>query len=290
MGMLMFMSSLSFSLSAEEYGSMIRQDRVWLCSSWERGEHTAKYMKFMDSKDFMDKTYTRVSTIKKVTWDNNMTNIIIEEDIDETEAWMREENGKVYLLLEGWDTDHNVSGSSTGLYEGLLYDFNAEDGSSYEGIAQYRSYENDPGWYYEGSYHVSSVGTETVGDKEVKCWNVRFSLKGSEELSPQIYRIVEGIGIIEYGGLFYLETYEHTSGGSHFYNIFDCCMDMDGNILYPKDFKDELPGGGLTSSVTAVGMEIPAQNTPLYDVLGRRITEPAPGQLYIRNGKKFVGK
>ncbi|MDE7350241.1 MAG: hypothetical protein K2N25_04185 [Muribaculaceae bacterium] len=277
----------AFPLSA----SFIRQDRVWLCSTQELGEHTAKYMKFMDSKDFMGKTYTRLSTIKKVKSDFSMTNIRIEEDIDETQAWMREENGKVYLLLDGWEPDPEMySDSSSGLYEGLLYDFNAEDGSSYEGISQYCRYENSTGLYCEGSYLVTSVGTEAVGDEEVKCWNVRFSPKGQEELSPQVFPIVEGIGIIDYGGLFYLETFYMTSGGSNFYNSFDCCMDLDGNILYPKDYNKELPGGGLTSSVTEIGQEAVAEAAPLYDILGRRITEPAPGQLYIQDGKKHIAK
>ncbi|MDE6551680.1 MAG: hypothetical protein K2K98_01770 [Muribaculaceae bacterium] len=275
----------TFPLSA----SFIRQDRVWLCSTQELGEYTAKYMKFMDSRDFMDKTYTRVSTIKKVTWDFGMTNIRIEDDIDETEAWMREENGKVYLLLDGWGPDSEMySGSSTDPYEGLLYDFNAVNDSSYEGISQYRHFGNDPGRYCEGSYLVTSVGTETVGDEEVKCWNVKFCPKGQEELSPQVFSIVEGIGIIDYGGLFYLETFYMTSGGSIFYNSFDCCMDLDGNILYPKDYNKELPGGGLTSSVTEIGQEAVAEAAPIYDILGRRITEPVPGQLYIQGGKKHI--
>ena len=273
---------------------LIRQDRVWLCTSWERGEHTAKYMKFMDSKDFMDKTYTRVSTIKKVMWDYGMTNIRIEDDIDETEAWMREDNGKVYLLLDGWDPyPYADSESSNGPVEGLLYDFNAEDGSTYEGIAQYRSYENDPGWYYKGFYHVSAVGMETVGDEEVKCLDVWFSpvLEESGDISTKTYRIVEGIGIVEYGCLYYAETFDHTSGNT-FYNDFDCYMDQDGNILYPRDYDKELPGGGLTSSVIGIEAYNAAEacDAPIYDILGRRITAPVPGQLYIQGGRKHIAK
>ena len=268
----------------------IRQDRVWLCTSWERGENTAKYMKFLDSKDFMDKTYTRVSTIKKVTWNYGNTNIRIEDDIDETEAWMREENGKVYLLLNGWEPyPYTDSDSSTELYEGLLYDFNAEEGSSFEGTAMYRYYENDPGWYCEGFYHVASIGSDTVGDEEVKCWNVRFSpaLEEYGDTSAMSYPIVEGIGIVEYGCLYYAETFDHTSG-YNYYNSFNCCMDLDGNILYPMDYNKELPGGGLPSSV--ITTEQPESDAPLYDILGRRISAPAPGQLYIQGGKKHIAR
>ena len=267
----------------------IRQDRVWLCTSRERGENTAKYMKFKESKEFHGKSYTRVSTIKKVKWDYGMTNIRIEEDIDETEAWMREDNGKVYLLLDSWEPSPYVDDSvvSTGQYEGVLYDFNADVDSSYDGIAQYRFYENAPGYYFDGFYKVLSVGTATVGGEEVKSRVVKFYLNGEDEVLPQVYKIVEGIGIVEYGGLYYLETYEHVSGDND-YNWFDCCMDLDGNILYPMDYNKELPGGGLPSSV--ITTEQPEAEAPLYDILGRRIANPAPGQLYIQGGKKRIAK
>ena len=271
---------------------LILPDRVWLCTSWERDEHTAKYMKFMESKDFKDKTYTRVSTIKKVMWDYGMINVRIEDDIDETEAWMREENGKIYLLLDGWyPYPYSDSDSPNDPVEGLLYDFNSVAGSTYGGIAQYRPYENDPGWYYEGWYHVSAVGTETVGDEEVKSWYVRFGLTEDEDMdkSSKAYHIVEGIGIVEYGGLYYLETYDHTSG-FNFYNGFECCMDLNGNIIYPKDYNGELPGGGLTSAVEGIPAEHPDAGTTLYDILGRRIANPAPGQRYIQGGKKHIAK
>jgi hypothetical protein len=32
------------------------------------------------------------------------------------------------------------------------------------------------------------------------------------------------------------------------------------------------------------------ESAPLYDLMGRRITSPAKGQIYIQNGKKFIGQ
>ncbi len=278
----MLLTGFSIPAFSSEPTSMIRQDRVWLCTSWERGEHTAKYMKFTDSKEFMDKTYTRVSTIKKVTWDYGMTNLRIEENIDETEAWMREENGKVYLLLDGWENYQDAT-SSTDLVEGLLYDFNAEKDSSFPGIAQYCSYEGRQGMYYQGWYHVSAVGSETVGDEEVKCWDVWFgqTKEGEREEPAKLYPVVEGIGIVEYGCLYYAETFDHTSG-FNFYNDFCCYMDTDGNILYPKDYNEELPGGGL-SSAPVVGMQ-----TESIGYSGKMIS--APGcliEIFDLTGKKI---
>jgi hypothetical protein len=33
-----------------------------------------------------------------------------------------------------------------------------------------------------------------------------------------------------------------------------------------------------------------AESAPMYDLMGRRITSPAKGQIYIQNGKKFIGQ
>lgn len=227
---------------------LIRGDRVWVAESWLKGKRVVKYMKFMEARDFMDQTYTRVATIKRVTWTetlDDITNIEIEDNIDETEGWMREENGKVYLLLDGW-VNYTLPDFATDLTEGLIYDFNADDTSTFEGISMYRYYENYPVRYFEGWYRVSSMGKEIVGDEEVKCWDVKFKPLGDNEESSSAYRIVEGIGIIEYGCLFYIETFEHTSY-YNFFNDFCCCLDLDGKILYPKDYDEELPGGGLSS-------------------------------------------
>ena len=117
----LLISLLSFAQDSNNGNVMIRQDRVWVSTGyqWNTKEHTIRYMKFMDTKGFMDKTYTRVSTVKKVTWTGDgATDMRVEENIDETEAWMREEDGKVYLLLDGWQSYDDSS--ATALSEGLI--------------------------------------------------------------------------------------------------------------------------------------------------------------------------
>ena len=31
-------------------------------------------------------------------------------------------------------------------------------------------------------------------------------------------------------------------------------------------------------------------NAPVFDILGRRVSELTPGQIYIRNGRKFMAR
>jgi hypothetical protein len=46
-----------------------------------------------------------------------------------------------------------------------------------------------------------------------------------------------------------------------------------------------------TSDVHSIDAEDSSFKTaPIYDLMGRRITSPAKGQIYIQNGKKFVGQ
>lgn len=39
-----------------------------------------------------------------------------------------------------------------------------------------------------------------------------------------------------------------------------------------------------------IGAETRQDDNAIYDLLGRRVTNPLPGTIYIRNGKKFVLK
>ncbi len=261
---------------------LIRDDRIWVCTSCERERHVAKYMKFMEDGDFGGKTYTRVATIKRVEWlMDDEDNATVENGVDLTEAWMREEDGVVYLLLDGWvpltDPDEVPD-----IQEGVLYDFNAPEHATYGAVSQYRSFEGDLGYYLEGENYVCALATDIVGDDEVQCWEIKFRPTG-EDYDPTgpVCPVVEGVGIVEHGCLYYAETYLLTSGFNN-YNEFYCYMDSSGNILYPVGMTDELPGGGLTGT-PAVQQEVghiiydgdlvscPNASIAVYDMAGNLV-------------------
>ena len=228
---------------------LIRPDRVWVSISRERWETHCKIYDAQGFKGLFEQIlYARLHN-KKVIWENNdVKNAMIEENIDETEAWIREEDGKVYLLLDGWER-YGESSSTTTMTEGLLYDFDAKKGVSYDGISMYQYYEDCPGYYIECVNLVYEIGREGVGEDEVESWKILTFILGDEEedIPTQSYLIVEGIGLVEYSCLYYADTLLHTSG-FNYYNNFYCYMDTSGNVLYPKDFKGELPGGGLAAT------------------------------------------
>ena len=44
------------------------------------------------------------------------------------------------------------------------------------------------------------------------------------------------------------------------------------------------------SGINDIAIDQDEQNAPIYDLQGRRITQPSANTLYIRNGKKYFHK
>ena len=73
------------------------------------------------------------------------------------------------------------------------------------------------------------------------------------------------------------------------------------NILEGLETLDKIIPGVANDDTLLYGPEIKffsneietdnnANNSALYDIQGRRIVAPVKGQIYIVNGKKFIGK
>jgi hypothetical protein len=48
--------------------------------------------------------------------------------------------------------------------------------------------------------------------------------------------------------------------------------------------------GGNTTDIDAVTTITPSNDELIYDIYGRRVTEVKKGNIYIKNGKKFIVK
>ncbi len=66
-----------------------------------------------------------------------------------------------------------------------------------------------------------------------------------------------------------LEAYKNAPGWNYFYNFIET---------------DEFP----LTEIDAIQTSTTEGDGRMYDLMGRRINKPAPGQIYIQNGKKFV--
>ena len=48
--------------------------------------------------------------------------------------------------------------------------------------------------------------------------------------------------------------------------------------------------GGESTGLQTIGNDLWNNNTPIYDLSGRRVMHPAKGGVYIQNGRKFINK
>ena len=78
------------------------------------------------------------------------------------------------------------------------------------------------------------------------------------------------------------------------HNEVNRVFDMDGNAIFNAIdgiSYDDLHYGAFGNQNTVDFLDKDCRyDDPLYDILGRRIANPAPGQLYIQGGKKHIAK
>ena len=294
---------LSLSVSASEYKPMIRYDRVWECRSIasDHSQGVNKCMKFDGTEEINGKTYHRIVTFKKAFPVTEIGGNIIGyemEDCYEPEGYMREEDGKVYTLAVAYNPEEDYfsgnryvpdfveSTNQPECVENLLYDFTLDQGDVYEGMT---FVERDA---IVESFKVLNISSVRIDGEECKMMYISRVDENNYDEPYYWYRpIVEGIGAVDRGCLNYHE-FSSIPAKIWYWNYFLRLFDMEGNLLYSNDPTREYDGldwGSFVSEVGAIESNEVIDETR-YDILGRRITEPVSGQLYIQGGKKHIAK
>lgn len=217
---------------------------------------------------------------------------------------MREEGGIVYTLVAVHkdetfpDAEPEYYGTPyTSVEDDLddiickeyeLYNFNVKEDDYYSCMSFFE------GVSVEYTFCVLNISTIEVAGEECRMIYVcpEFEVENHQTNDTPYYwykPIIEGIGAVDYGCLNYhefidrpLQMYAH----HYFCRLFD----MEGNMIYPFD-NVSVPYNidyGAFNSVDTISSSISPNDCHRYDMLGRRITTPAPGQLYIQDGKKLI--
>lgn len=293
---LCLLASASMYASAEEYKPMIRYDRIWECTSIYWLDLSVKYMRFDGTEEINGKTYHRLITFRKGKWDwdseGNAVLLNIQDGICEHEGYMREEDGVVYTLVifsipdsdlvfgyqykpDVWD---DVDFSQ--INEKVIYDFNCKPEDTYDGITF-----NDMEWAYDVPFTV--VSTDTVEIDSEKC---RRYYAYVFDLQQHALPVIEGIGVVEEGCLNY-HAFEGGPAHPYSHHFFNRVFNSEGKELYRTDerFFVDLPYQNFSGTDFVTGVQSDESVSTIYDMMGRRITNPAHGQLYIQNGRKYVG-
>ena len=172
----------------------------------------------------------------------------------------------------------------------LLY--HASSDRDYDNSQHFTKYYEEDGtlWWYSheiGGYEILIDFNLEVGDEvgyEEVAWKGYVMIEGVERLvialrsrgSGDYYYWCEGIGAID--DVYLSPVVMHIGERTRMTEcrMGDTCL-FDGSRMetYMSEVKQ------LVSEQT---------DDATYDILGRRIIKPAPGQLYIRNGKKYIAK
>ena len=215
------------------------------------------------------------------------------EKVGNCVALLREEGGKVWMLLQGETVQYTAvpykevwTRPVTENEEVLLYDFNAGQGTVVDGwfnnvlapaVVRYVDDLTNTGGTELWKFNLAN-------DRPDPSWSV--------ENGPAVYidvNYVEGVGNIGDGNLTELwsqSPYDPVptcicGSGEFFNNLYD----RQGNLLQGgRGIKaPETQGvGGVTDETDGDGAR--------YDLFGRRIREAARGQVYILNVRKYVGR
>ena len=279
---------------AEEYKTMIRYDRVWEHISINWDNKAVYYTKFEGPEEINGKTYHRLVTFRKARYDYDVEGKPYLFDEDENyyqhEGYLREEDGKVYTLISDvYYHDDLLYGNlykpedndayPADLQEKLLYDFSCKEGESYRGL------QVGGKFLEEMDYNVKSVEFIEIDGEQCRRLLV----------SPEAYDyfelpMVEGVGIIsEYGCLTKI-NFLWVPTCPCMDHIFNRVLSTDGRVLFCTEYDaTDIPLTGFLG-VDNIVDQSKEKSTPIYDMLGRQISNAAPGQLYIQGGKKFIGK
>ena len=209
---------------------------------------------------------------------------------DNVLALMRQEGGKVYLLLDEnfmsrydfYDDSGQVADLSK--YrdtEVLVYDFNAKEGDEFQGI-YYRSVDN--AFYLNTAMNVYDVDEISVNGQNLRRLEISY-----------IGYIVEGYGAKN--GNCLIPQLVDCMAGMHDY----CDPELKMHHIIDRATREEIftyedfskPSVGveeIPAERPSDGVQAKPHDNKMYDLNGREIRNPLPGTVYILNGEKHVAK
>lgn len=316
--------SVLSALPTVAYNKLIQENRIWEYSTTSVSENYIQRFCFDGTEERSGKVYNVWKLMEKTIYPTSAFSAQEETIAFNTPlALLREEDDKVYMLVEGHDirtfntTDHILSKVETGAagQEMLLYDFALTENEDVhaaidlvwgEGIAKAETVLSP--------CTVLDIKPFSLSSGEVKFFNLSSivnldlvkSINGGQDLMTLIQETDQPIQLEMRGGtdnntpgqstISYAEIVGNTGRGtltelqtpediyltSSMYNprtTLYAVYDTNGTIIY-----------GTPASIPSCGEDESSKSHIIFDLHGREITTPLPGSIYIRNGKKFVGR
>ena len=219
------------------------------------------------------------------------------------------------LICAKWMDDKNVyTWNPDSISEFTLYDFNKQVGdlcqwpwSGYEVSKQ----EDEQLYDKLGDLEIVSIDEESVPmaateeKRDFKTFNMHYQkYQDSDKEKYYFAKMMEGIGMVSGRLRPYIPDVRCCSGffiapmsacdpdyaggfGNRGMPRLFAVEEADGTVLIlNEELYDEITGAGISEAV----MHPTSSDNRIFDLHGRRVTNPQPGSVYIRGGKKFVAK
>lgn len=315
--------ALLCSFVANAYEPMIREDRIWEYQ-WEENYYEYGYgpavryhninFRFEGTEEVQGKTYHKL-----LSWSPNE-----EKSSLRTVALMREENARVYMLLdkeklylEGYNTttedfdEYNCKPVKVkpNKNELLLYDFSQNEARSQYLPNNYTEIVTTLGsvWAFDNEvmnaelYLARAFYKDSSITQNARTWNIRTFGLSEERLRdtripqyemqfsyPELYYtewIIEGIGNVGRGLL-------HRPFMNNWNSL--CSFELEEmNVRFYR--QTDLQGNIIFSAPWIEGSGVKVITSPehksdgkTYDLSGKEIVNPESGTIYIQNRKKLI--
>lgn len=250
---MMLLSGFIQMSAQDDIGSILSDGKVWIWTGYniDHSEFPV-YFTVVGTEEIDGKTCWRVDKTPDIPTLSGQSFLL------------HEENGKLSIRYE--DSNGNVSWLP-------LMDFSMRVGEEREiGIAE-----------VEGVYEPHSGDGWKVIDKDkvVVDGEERERMKLAQTPHGPNAVWVEGIGVPYFEGLLTWFWYPLPDNGIVLGEFKEC--QLNGKTIFTRaDFGDINSVEEITDKTDA--------DAPVYDLMGRRVTTTLPGSVYIRDGRKFIGK
>ncbi|MDE5869737.1 MAG: hypothetical protein K2H18_05850 [Muribaculaceae bacterium] len=224
---------------------------------------------------------------KKMLWDVE-TDEWRDFNIALSPPWfVRQEDNKFYVLFNPdnvwFNDDWAAMGYPPPSGEILLYDFNVSTGETYS------CWEGET---YTINANVNGEVSYKIGNSDLKCQEIEYSTIPLDHsgFTCQLNRIVsQEFGILKngvlpifiMGGISGSYDIDYGPGFFHLNLMLYSVTDEKGNEIYNPGYVSSFPDL-INDSIH--------ECNKTYDLYGREVKTILPGSVYIRNGKKFIGR
>ena len=261
----------------DDFSRMVSQNKVWqpylhhteYPNSW--GEQDVAYF-FDGFEEKNGKTYSR---------------LVFENDRETTCALLREEDGRVYILLnDDFINRYNLDLSEKQELKDtdfVLYDFNLKEGDVFDTIVSFGMSYSQGGTLYIETRRVLQVYILDVNGHELRA---QESIREDDQYITEDC-IVEGFGPSNQLDLLFT-NYLFEAGTVYTNRLFDIVKDKTTEevLLSHSSLWNAINNSGVTAPEIGSGVK----DGKMYDIMGREVKNPQPGSVYIQNGRKFVAR